>query len=215
MVSAGTPRTRLSPEDRRRQILEVARRQFASRPRREVTTASVAREAGVTRGLVHHYFGGVRDLYVEVLGQVSVDAVAIPGRIEGLTREQRVARNVDAWLDWTEQNRETFLALARHGDSSPGPEVGRLVEAGRAAATDRIIAANSDLISDTPGARLAVRGLMAMHQAACASWFAGETSRGQVHTLLTSVFLDLLSRTIPSLDSPDPPELQVRSEMAT
>ena len=198
---AQAQRTRLSPDSRRRQILDVARGQFASRPYSEVSTASIAEQAGVTRGLVHHYFGGVHDLYLEVLGQVSIDAVAIPGRIEGLDREQRVARNVDAWLDWTEENRETFLALAMHGNTNPDPEVGRLVEAGREAATDRIIEANSDLISDTPGARLAVRGLMAIHQTACGSWLAGEASREQVHALLTSVFLDLLSRTIPMLDS--------------
>jgi AcrR family transcriptional regulator len=198
---ARTQRTRLSPEGRRRQILEVARRQFASMPYAEVTGASIAAEARVTRGLVHHYFGGVRELYLEVLGQVSIDAVAIPGRIEGLTREERVARNVDAWLDWTEANRETFLALAMHGNTNPDPEIGRLVEAGREAATERIIEANSDLISDTAGARLAVRGLMAMHQAACGSWLAGEATREQVHTLLTSVFLDLISRTIPYMNS--------------
>ena len=194
-------RTRLSPDSRRRQILDVARGQFASKIYGEVTTASVAREAGVTRGLVHHYFGGVRDLYLEVIGQISIEGVAIPGRIEGISREQRVARNVDAWLDWTEENRETFLALAMHGNNNPDPEIGRTVRSGREVAIDRIIEANSDLISDTPAARLAVRGLMAMHQAACGNWLAGEASRGQVHALLTSVFLDLLTRTIPMMNS--------------
>ncbi len=193
-------RTRLTPDSRRRQILDVARRLYATHPYAAVTTAEVAHEAGVTRGLVHHYFGGVRDLYITVLEEVAAEAIAIPGSIEGLSREQRVARNIDAWLDLTESNRETFFALAMHGGAIPDPVIRKLVDAGRDAATDRIVEANSDLISDTPGARLALRGLLAMHEAACAQWLSGKVSRDQVHTLLTSVFLDLLTRTIPQLE---------------
>jgi len=198
---ATTTRTRLAPDARRRQILDVARGLFATRPYGDVTTADVAREAAVTRALVHHYFGGVRDLYLAVLGELAVEVVGIPGRIEGLGREERVGRNIDAWLDLTEANRETWLAVAVHGAAIPDSKIRGLIEAGREAAIGRMIEANSDLIADTPAVRLALRGILAVHASACSEWFAGEATRDQVHTLLTSVFLDLVERTIPQLEA--------------
>jgi AcrR family transcriptional regulator len=194
-------RTRLTPGERRRQILDVARRLFATRPYGDVTTADVAREAGVTRALVHHYFGGVRDLYLAVVVELATEAVAIPGPIEGLGREDRVAHNIEAWLDLTEANREPFLALAMHGDAIADPEIRELIEAGREAVVGRIIDANSDLVAETPGARLALRALLAMHQAACVQWFAGKVTREQVQALLTRTFLDQVERVIPEVDS--------------
>ena len=88
-------RTRLAPQARRRQIVDVARGLFATHPYAEVTVAAIAREAGVTRALVHHYFGSVGEIYLAVLGELAAEGVEIPGNVEGLRRQERVARNVD------------------------------------------------------------------------------------------------------------------------
>jgi AcrR family transcriptional regulator len=53
-------RRRLEPDARREQILSVAIRLFGSKPYAEVSTTDVARDAGVARGLVNHYFGTKR-----------------------------------------------------------------------------------------------------------------------------------------------------------
>ena len=193
-------RTRLAPEARRRQILDVARRLFASRPYAEVTTALIARDAGVTRALVHHYFGGVRDLYLEVMSEMTDALVEVPGEIPDTSREERVARNVAAWLDIVEANRETWLAVAVHGDAIPDPEIRDLIAAAREAGITRSIEANHDVISDTPATRLALRGLLGLHRTACADWLAGRATREQVATLLTRTFLDLVERTSPALE---------------
>jgi len=51
-----TPRTVLDPVERRGQILAAAEAAFARRGISRTTMSDVAREAGVTRGLVYHYF---------------------------------------------------------------------------------------------------------------------------------------------------------------
>ena len=55
-----TPQTysRLDPEQRREQMLDAANALFAERGYDEVSVEDIASSAGVTRGVVHHYFGG-------------------------------------------------------------------------------------------------------------------------------------------------------------
>jgi AcrR family transcriptional regulator len=66
MSSASEPRwRRLEPDARREQILVCAIRLFGDRPYPAVSTTDIAREAGVARGLINHYFGTKRDLYLE------------------------------------------------------------------------------------------------------------------------------------------------------
>jgi AcrR family transcriptional regulator len=193
-------RTRLSPDARRRQILDIARRMFAARPYTEVTVAEIAREAGVTRALVHHYYGSVREIYLAVLGDFAAESVEIPGDIEGLTRAERVARNIDAWLDLMAANRETWLAVAAQGQSIPDEQIRRVIVASREEVVTRMIEANADLISDTPVTRFALRAMTALLVSACEQWLTGQASREEVRRLLTSTFLDVVERTIPKLE---------------
>ena len=150
---------------------------------------------------MHHYFGGVRELYLAVLGGLTAEGVEIPGDIAGLSREERVARNVDLMLDLVDANRETWLAVAIQGEAIPDPEIRRVIERGREAAVERMIAANSDLVRDTPITRLGLRSLLSMLQSACIQWVDGRATRAQVHALMTRTFVNLMERTIPELEA--------------
>ncbi|MCB0830218.1 MAG: TetR/AcrR family transcriptional regulator [Solirubrobacterales bacterium] len=58
-------RRRLSPEERRRELLEYGIRVFTTRPYEEVRLAEVADEAGVSEGLIFRYFGDKEGFYRE------------------------------------------------------------------------------------------------------------------------------------------------------
>ena len=60
-------RRRLDPDERRAQILGRAIEMFGERPYAAVSTAELAQRAGVARGLINHYFGNKRDLYLAVV----------------------------------------------------------------------------------------------------------------------------------------------------
>jgi AcrR family transcriptional regulator len=49
-------RQRLSPERRREQLLQIGARLFAEHPYEDVWIEEVAELAGVSRGLLYHYF---------------------------------------------------------------------------------------------------------------------------------------------------------------
>lgn len=62
-----TPRTVLDPAERREALVDAAERAFAERGLIRTTVSDVARAAGVTRGLVYHYFPTMQDLADAVL----------------------------------------------------------------------------------------------------------------------------------------------------
>jgi AcrR family transcriptional regulator len=94
-------RTRLAPDRRREQILDAATDQLRARGYHAVSLADIADAAGVTRGLVHHYFGSKRDLYLAVLER----AVRIPPGLElvpadaGTDLDAVLAASVRAWME--------------------------------------------------------------------------------------------------------------------
>ncbi|HJQ06642.1 MAG TPA: helix-turn-helix domain-containing protein, partial [Nocardioides sp.] len=57
-VTTATTRTRLSPEERRTRLLELGVRLFSTRTIDEISIDLVMEEAGVSRGLIYHYFDG-------------------------------------------------------------------------------------------------------------------------------------------------------------
>jgi len=65
MPAVTAPRwNRLGADVRREQILTAAAKLFGERPYSAISTTELAEAAGVTRGLLHHYFGTKRDLYL-------------------------------------------------------------------------------------------------------------------------------------------------------
>ena len=66
-----TPKySRLAPARRREEILDAANALFAERGYDEVSIEDIAHAAGVTRGLVHHYFGGRKEVYIALLERI-------------------------------------------------------------------------------------------------------------------------------------------------
>ena len=62
-----SPKWQRRPEDRPREILDAAVAAFSATGYDRATIADVARQAGVSAGLVAHYFGSKADLFVAVI----------------------------------------------------------------------------------------------------------------------------------------------------
>src|SRR2546425_12894911 len=101
---------RLDPDQRRAAVLAHARLLFSEQHYTAVSLDAVARAAGVTRGLVSHYFGTKRELYLDVVREMfsSVALPQVPEYVVGDSPEQRLSQSVDAWLDMSWQNRSTL-----------------------------------------------------------------------------------------------------------
>ena len=61
-------RARLSPDDRRRQLLGIGLRMLVDKPIQDLSLDAVASEAGISRSLLFHYFPTKTDYYDAVVG---------------------------------------------------------------------------------------------------------------------------------------------------
>ena len=201
----GEPRRRrLAPDDRRQEILDAARPLFAQRPFRTVSTAEIADAAGVARSLVHHYFGGIRGVFLAVAadGAVALSAARTAG--PDVPFEQRTAHNVAAVLDVIADNRETWLAVASHAPDPTDADIQALVLAAKERAVDVTLAANADILADTPAARFALRCFGEFSIAATRAWLLGEHTREETEALLLTAGRQLIRHVIPALAGDEP-----------
>jgi AcrR family transcriptional regulator len=193
---------RLEHDERRRQILHVARRLFSERTYASVSTAEIAREAGVARGLLHHYFGTKRELYLEVIREIlRMPTSPVPTPSPGHGLRQVISESADRWLDLLERNRGAWLAAT--GSQGPGrdPEVEAILEAGRERAADRLIEALPGVGDPAPAElRALVRCYSALAEAASVEWLQrGRLTRPQVHALLVQGFFSLIEDVRPAV----------------
>ena len=106
-----TSRVRMTPEDRRRQLVGIGLRKFVERPVQELSLDDVAAEAGVSRGLLFHYFPTKTDYHravVEAARRRVARTVTPDPDSAGTAAVQQV---VERFLDQVARRRESYVAL--------------------------------------------------------------------------------------------------------
>jgi AcrR family transcriptional regulator len=184
--------SRLDPGQRHDQILDAANALFAERSYDEVSIEDIAKAAGVTRGLVHHYFGGRNEVYVgllERLGSLREERLAPP---VGRSARARVADDVSRWLDWTETNRTIWLATIARGEDIPDPDARRVVSDLVRRAVALLAARHAGIAQDSPRLRYALECWTGLNRAATRRWLRGDATREATHELLTSTLEHVL-----------------------
>jgi len=183
---------RLGPEERREQILDAANTLFAERAYDEVSIEDIAGSAGVTRGLVHHYFGGRKQVYIALLERLGAQREERLRGPVGRGARARVADTVSRWLEWTEANRTIWLATIARGEDIADPEVRRAVAGLVRRAVALLAAHHADIAEDSPRLRHALECWTGLNRAATRRWLHGEATREATHELLASTLEHVL-----------------------
>ena len=68
--------SRLGLDERRRQLLEAGARVFTERSYNTVSMSDVAKEAGISKGLLYHYFSSKQDLFRATLEVAAAELYA-------------------------------------------------------------------------------------------------------------------------------------------
>jgi AcrR family transcriptional regulator len=198
---AASPRfNRLAPDERQAQILEAARRVFARTPYAAVSSIDIAREAGITRGLLHHYFGGKREVYMETIRALNAELAASIRTDRELPVEEMVAANAAAWLERIEDSRELLAAVLGSAEAGHDPEVGALLDETREAIVDRILINHTGTADHPDVVRLVIRSWLGLAETASREWLRhGRATRDQVRTLLVQSLLAMVRQALPAL----------------
>ena len=199
------PRVRLENDQRRAQLLELAKRAFSEHAYDEVSIDALAREAQISKGLLYHYFPTKRDLYIagltEIANELVAAIVAVP---DGVAPLEVVRLGLDAFLAHVQGHARAFVSLMRGGIGSD-PEVAVVVESVRKRLFERFLAetASAPALAGDPRFELAVRGWIGFVEAASIDWCADpRLSRDELRELLTQVLFEVMRVAAPAALQP-------------
>ncbi|UUY04254.1 TetR/AcrR family transcriptional regulator [Svornostia abyssi] len=191
-MSTGGSATR---EDR---ILAAATRLFRARPYEDVSLDAIADEAGVARGLINHYFGTKRGVYLEVVREVtSVESFPVPDYVQGATPRARLLESLDAWLDLIERDREVWEMSLRAATSMGDGEIAAIIEEAREETARRLVAVlGLGPVGEIADETLAtVRAWAGFGEAVVVQWLQYDRiTREQAHDLIVDTIMPGVER---------------------
>ncbi|MCQ9181573.1 TetR/AcrR family transcriptional regulator [Streptomyces sp. IBSBF 2953] len=192
-------RRRLSTEERREQLLAVGARLFSESPYDDVWIEQVAEIAGVSRGLLYHYFPTKRDFFAAVVGRESERMLRMTAAVPGVPVREQLVSGLDAYLEYVETHAHGYRAFHR-ADAAGDQAVRKVYQRALAAQEQQMLAAlGADpefgrVLEERPDVRLAVRGWLAFTTAVCLEWLRGsELSREQVRELCARALLGVIA----------------------
>lgn len=135
-----TVRRRLSADDRRRQLVGIGLSRIIDTPIQDLSLDHVAAEAGISRGLLFHYFPTKTDFYLACIAAAgrrilrntapsSVDAGSV-----------QVHTMIIAMIEQIDRRRSFYLTLV-HGSGVADPRVTDVYDSVRSVSTDRVMKA--------------------------------------------------------------------------
>ncbi|MFE7978961.1 TetR/AcrR family transcriptional regulator [Streptomyces shenzhenensis] len=196
---AGRTRRRLSTQERRQQLLSVGARLFSESPYDDVWIEQVAEIAGVSRGLLYHYFPTKRDFFAAVVERESERMLRMTAAVPGVPVREQLTAGLDVYLEYVETHAHGYRAFHR-ADAAGDQAVRRVYRRALAAQERQImtaVAADPEfgpLTGDRSELRLAVRGWLAFTTAVCLEWLRGSgAGREQVRDLCARALLGVLA----------------------
>lgn len=193
---ANAPRTRLDPEARRAQLVELGLQMLSTRPLDKVAIDDIAAEAGISRGLLFHYFPTKRDFHVAVARAAADDLLARTTPDPDLPPPARLRASVEAFVDHVTANRDAYVAFIR-GSSGGDPQMLEVYEDTRTAFTDRVLAGLAVDARQHPQLRAVARGWVALTEEMTVDWLSrGDLERDQVVGLIEEALVALVTMTL-------------------
>ena len=159
---------RLDVDERRRRLLEQGAELFSRHAYADLSMAAIAREAGISKALLYHYFPSKQAFFVATLEQQAAELAARVDDVDpALPPAAQLAAALDAFLGWVEEHAEGYGKLLV--GAATHPEVRELVEGVRQQTADRIL---TGLAPDPPppAVRAAVRGWLWFMDGVLADW---------------------------------------------
>jgi AcrR family transcriptional regulator len=160
--------TRMQVDDRRRQLLELGAELFATHSFGELSMARIAREAGISKALLYHYFQSKQDFFVATLQQGAQEIARLTEPDPNLPPLEALAGSLDAFLGWIDENEVAYRKLMESVGSVP--EVKALIDDIRDATSGRILDGLGTGDPPPPKLRAAARGWLWFMDGAILDW---------------------------------------------
>jgi len=195
-------RIRLDNDERRAQLLALARKAFSDRAYDDVSIDDLASVAKISKGLLYHYFPTKRDLYVAGLREIANELVeAVTSIPADLAPIERARAGVDAYLEHITRHSRAFVSLMRGGIGSD-PEVAEVIEGVRRRLFETFLkdVPFAAAFAGEPRFEISVRGWIGFVEGASIDWCENpRLSRVELRELLTQVLFEIMRAVAPTI----------------
>jgi AcrR family transcriptional regulator len=168
-------RTRLEVDERRAQLVELGLTEFGSSTFEEVSIDRLAQMAGISKGLLYHYFPTKRAFYAacvrEAAGRLLARMEAVPR--DG-TPQDGLRRGIEAYLDHVRGHGRAYATLMR-GGIGIDREIAAVVDETRATLLANLTRGIAEFLPpgldvSSPILRIALQGWIGLAEAASIAW---------------------------------------------
>ena len=181
-----TKRVRLSPEARRAQLIALGVEMLATRTLDELSVEDIAAQAGISRGLLFHYFASKQEFHVAVARAVAAELIDRTEPDRSLPLLDALQGALSAFIAYVEENPEGYISLVR-GAASGDAEMRAIFTDTRTALAQRIVTIVGELGYELSArAALAVHGWVAYAEECVLRWIdARQCSRDELLSMIT------------------------------
>jgi AcrR family transcriptional regulator len=195
--------SRLTSDERRAHLLHAGVELLGRYGTVDISIEEIARTAGVSKGLLYHYFPTKNDFFVAVLARSQAEMDQELSRDSSLSPMERFDRNLDGFLEFVAAHAEGYLAVVNARGREP--RVQQLVEERRQRRVDELVALAAVLADAprdavrTPLLVAALEGWIGFTEGVTVRWLRDrEISRDEVHLLLRRALLEVFGTALPS-----------------
>jgi AcrR family transcriptional regulator len=202
---AAEGRTRLHLDKRRAQLVELGIDLFSKYAYEDISIDGVAEAAGISKGLLYHYFSGKREFYVETVRAASRRLQLLTMPDPALPPSARLRAALDAHLRYIQEHGPVYSAVYGSGVAI-APEIREILEEHR----DVVIRYFLDAMGvekARPALRVALRAFIAMVEGASLDWIANASiKREDLRELFVASYFALVGKALeidPKAASPE------------
>jgi AcrR family transcriptional regulator len=196
-------RSRMSTDERREQLLASGAELLGRRPYDEVSIEEIAAAAGVSKGLLYHYFPTKQDFVLAALERGQRELAELTAPDPDLDPADQLAVGLDRFLDFVEEHAAAYTAIFRSRGGAD-PAIQATLEAGRRERMDSLIDALAEWeaapvdVERTPLLETAVQGWLFFLEGAVLRWLErDDVGREELRELLQQTLIGSLAAAAP------------------
>jgi AcrR family transcriptional regulator len=179
---------RLDVDERRRRLLDLGAELFARHTYAQLSMAAIAREAGISKALLYHYFPSKQAYFVATLQRQAEELGRLIAVDPALPPVEQLTQALDAFLGWVEANAEGYHKLLE--GATTHAEVRELVDVVRHGTAQQILTGLSPGAPPPPALRSAVQGWLWFMDGVLMDWLEHrDIDRPQLLGLLLGTLL--------------------------
>ena len=185
-------RIRLAPETRRAQLIDLGVEMLATRRLDELSVELIAKAAGISRGLLFHYFPSKQDFHLEVARAAAAEMIRRTEPDTSQTPVEALRGALTSFMDYVEENPDNYKSLVR-GAASGDATMRAIFDETRSTMAQRILDVLTTMgLEVSPRMRLAIAGWVAYVEECVVRWI-------DTRTVDRDELLEMLVKSLPAV----------------